>query len=141
MLAQRPVTSSKHRRTQSAEGQRVHTHQGLGAVGAVEAGLDLGELGPDDVRIVRETVIVDLPDARILGSSLDEDKTGLYDRDRGVLRLRGNDDLIEAARREAEDRIVETARENDILEKAQNNAEESITVLVTSLGYERVLIT
>ncbi len=141
MLAQRPVTSSKHRRTQSAEGQRVHTHQGLGAVGEVEAGIDLGELGPDDVRIVGETVIVDLPDARILGSSLDEDKTGLYDRDRGVLRLRGNDDLIKAARREAEDRIVETARENDILEKAQNNAEESITVLVTSLGYERVLIT
>ena len=111
----------------------------LVAVGDVEAGIDLGELGPDDVRIVGETVIVDLPDARILGSSLDEDKTGLYDRDRGLFRLRGNDELIEDARREAEDRIVETARENDILEKAQNNAEDSVRVLVTSLGYERVM--
>ena len=111
----------------------------LVAVGDVEAGIDLGELGPDDVRIVGETVIVDLPDARILGSSLDEDNTGLYDRDRGLFRLRGNDELIEDARREAEDRIVETARENDILEKAQNNAEDSVRVLVTSLGYERVM--
>lgn len=109
------------------------------ATGEVEAGIDLGELGPDEVRIVGETVIVDLPDARILGSSLDEDITGLYDRDRGLLRLRGNDELIDDARREAEDRIVETAREDDILEKAQNNAEDSIRVLVTSLGYERVM--
>ncbi len=113
----------------------------LVAVGEVEAGIDLGELEPDDVRIVGETVIVDLPDARILGSSLDEDKTRLYDRDRGLFKIRGNDELIEDARREAEDRIVETARENDILEKAQNNAEDSIRVLVTSLGYERVMFT
>ncbi len=61
----------------------------LVAVGEVEAGIDVGELEPDDVRVVGKTVFVDLPDARILGSSLDEDRTGLYDRDRGLLKLRG----------------------------------------------------
>ncbi len=111
----------------------------LVAVGEVEAGVDLDELGPEDMRVLGETVIIDLPDARILGSSLDEDKTRLYDRDRGLLTGGGNDELIEEARRDAEDEIVETARENGILAKAQNNAEVSIRTLVISVGYERVV--
>jgi hypothetical protein len=93
------------------------------------------------VRVMGETVIIDLPDARIIDSSLDEDKTRLYDRDRGLFKIRGNDELIEEARRDAEDRMVEAAEENDILERAQNNAEASITTLVTSLGYDEVTFT
>ena len=112
----------------------------LVAVGEVEAGVDLDELG-DDVRVVGKTVTIDLPDARILGSSLDEDQTRLYDRDRGLLKPRGNDDLLEAARRKGEDRMVETTREGDIIEQAQNNAEESIRTFATSLGYRRVVFT
>jgi hypothetical protein len=111
------------------------------AVGDVEAGVDLNELGPDDVRIVEDTVIINLPDAQILDSSLDEDKTKLYDRDRGLLKFRGDDQLIEKARRDAEDSMVEAARENGILDKAQNNAETSIRTLVTSLGYDGVQFT
>ena len=34
---------------------------------------------------------------------------------------------------------MEIARENDILEKAQANAEGSIRTLTTSSGYERVV--
>jgi hypothetical protein len=110
----------------------------LVAVGELEAGVDLDELGPEDVRVTGDTVYIDLPAARILDSSLDEDKTRLYDRDRGVLKIRGNDELIEEARREAEDRMVEAARDNDILAKAQDNAESSIRTLITSLGYDEV---
>ncbi len=111
----------------------------LVAVGEVQAGVDLDTLGPEDVRVVGETITIDLPDAQILGFSLDEGKTRLYDRDRGLFKIRGNDELIEEARRKAEDRGVETARENDILEKAQDNAEVSIRTLMTSSGYERVV--
>lgn len=113
----------------------------LVAVGEVEAGVDLDELGPEDVRVTGDTVYIDLPAARILDSSLDEDKTRVYDRDRGVLKFRGNDGLIEEARREAEHRMVEAARDNDILTKAQDNAEASISTLVTSLGYDEVRFT
>ncbi len=113
----------------------------LVAVGEVEAGVDLDELGPDDVRVLGETVIIDLPDARVLGASLDEDKTRLYDRDRGLLKIRGNDELIEEARRDAEDEIVEAARDNGILAKAQNNAEVSIRTLMLSFGYDEVQFT
>jgi hypothetical protein len=93
------------------------------------------------VQITGDTVTVNLPDARILNSSLDEDKTKLYDRDRGLFKLRGNDELIEKARRDAEDRMVEAAEENGILDKARNNAEASIGSLVTSLGYDEVKFT
>jgi hypothetical protein len=110
----------------------------LVAVGEVEAGVDLDELEPEDVRVKGDTVYLDLPAARILDSSLDEDKTRLYDRDRGVFKIRGDDDLIEEARRDAVDKMVEAARENGILDKAQNNAETSISTLVTSLGYDEV---
>ncbi len=113
----------------------------LVAVGEVEAGVDLDELGPDDVRVLGETVIIDLPDARVLGASLDEDKTRLYDRDRGLLKIRGNDELIEEARRDAEDEIVKAARDNGILAKAQNNAEVSIRTLMLSFGYDEVQFT
>ncbi len=113
----------------------------LVAVGDVEAGINLDELGEDDVRVEEKKVTIDLPEARILGSSLDEDKTELYDRDRGLLKIRGNDTLLEDARRDAEDTMVGVARENDIIEQARNNAEDSIRVLVNSLGYEEVMFT
>ncbi len=85
------------------------------------------------------TVFIDLPDARILDSSLDEDKTSLYDR--GLFRIRGNDELIEEARRDAEDRMVEAAKEHGILDKAQDNAKTSRSTLITSLGYDEVRFT
>jgi hypothetical protein len=111
----------------------------LMAVGEVQAGIDLEELSQRDVQVEGQRVTIDLPQARILDSSLDEDKTKLYDRDRGLLRIRGNDALLEEARRDAEDRMVEAARQNGIVEQAQNNAEESLRVFVTSLGYEDVV--
>ncbi len=111
----------------------------LMAVGEVQAGIDLEELGQRDVQVEGQRVTIDLPQARILDSSLDEDKTKLYDRDRGLLRIRGNDALLEEARRDAEDRMVEAARQNGIVEQAQNNAEESLRAFVTSLGYEDVV--
>lgn len=111
----------------------------LVAVGQVEAGVDLDKLREEDVRVVGKKVIIDLPDAQILDSSLDEDKTRLYDRDRGLLKIRGNDELIEEARRDAEDRIVEVAQQNGILREAQKNAESSIRALMTSLEYEKLV--
>ncbi len=111
------------------------------AVGEVEAGIDLDELGKDDVRVKDGKVAVELPQARILDSSLDEDKTRLYDRDRGLLRIRGNDALLEEARRDAEEEMVKAAQENDLVAQAQNNAEDGIREFLISLGYEEVNFT
>ena len=111
------------------------------ASGEVTAGVNLDELGPEDVRVEDNRVTIRLPEARILGTSLNEDETRLYQRDRGWLRLRGDDTLLEEARRDALDRIAIHARENGILEQAETNAEDSISAFVTSLGYDEVAFT
>lgn len=73
---------------------------------------------------------------------MDEEKTGVYDRDRGILtRLLSSDEtMVEEARREAQEEITATARENGILDYARKNAEESIRAFVESLGFEEVEI-
>jgi hypothetical protein len=108
------------------------------AVGEVEAGVDLSALGEDDVRVEGETVTIRLPEPEIFSVSLDEDATGVYDRDFGPLNLRPDDELVEGARAETESRVEGAARENGILDTAETNAEEGIRAFVTSLGFERV---
>ncbi len=110
----------------------------LVAVGRVEAGVDLSELGGDDVRVDGETVTIRLPEPEILSTSLDEERTRVYDRDYSPLNLRPDDDLVEDARATAVDRVERAARENDILEAAKRNAEDSIRAFVTTLGFEEV---
>ena len=75
----------------------------LVAAGEVEAGVDLASLSPDDVEVDGERATIRLPEPEILSSSLDEEKTGVYDRDQGLLRLRPDDELVGEARRDAEE--------------------------------------
>jgi hypothetical protein len=110
----------------------------LVATGEVEAGVDLAEINEDDVRVDGDRVTIDLPKPQILSSSLDEERTRVYDRDRGLLNLGADDVLVQEARRDAEAEVVSTAEENGILETAERNAEESIRAFVTTLGFEEV---
>jgi hypothetical protein len=110
----------------------------LVAAGEVEAGVDLAEMDEDDVRVDGDRVTVDLPEPQVLSSSLDEERTRVYDRDRGLLKLGADDVLVQEARQDAEAEVVSTAEENGILETAERNAEESIRAFVTSLGFEEV---
>lgn len=110
----------------------------LVAVGDVEAGVDFADLGGDDVRVNGKTVTIRLPEPEVLSVSLDEDETRVYDRDFGLLNLRPDDDLAEEARGVAVERLEEAAREDDVLGRAQNNAEDNIRAFVTSLGFEEV---
>ena len=110
----------------------------LVATGDVEAGVDLSEVGEEDVRVEDETVAIRLPEPEVLSASLDEEKTRVYDRDYGPLNLRPDDDLVEEARAEAEERIEAAARENGVLKTAETNAEGSIGAFVRALGFEEV---
>ena len=110
----------------------------LVATGEVEAGVDLADIGEDDVLVDGDRVTIDLPEPQILSSSLDEERTRVYDRDRGLLNLGADDVLVQEARRDAEAEVVSTAEENGILETAERNAEESIRAFVTTLGFEEV---
>ena len=108
------------------------------ATGEVEAGVDLGDIGKDDVSVNGDTVTIDLPEPQILSASLDEEKTSVYDRDFSPLNVHPDDDLVEEARLQAVEKIRDSARENEILDTAEHNAEDSVRAFVTSLGFEEV---
>jgi hypothetical protein len=61
------------------------------ATGEVEAGVDLGDIGKDDVKLNSGTVTIDLPEPQILSASLDEQKIRVYDRDFSPLNVRPYD--------------------------------------------------
>jgi Protein of unknown function (DUF4230) len=108
------------------------------ATGKVEAGVDLGDITEDDVSVGGDSVTIDLPQAEILSASLDEEKTRVYDRDFGPLNMRPDDQLVEEARLQAVEKIKGAARENRILDTAEQNAEDSIRAFVTTLGFDEV---
>ncbi|MEP6774266.1 MAG: DUF4230 domain-containing protein [Chloroflexota bacterium] len=109
----------------------------LVAHGEVIAGVDLAELGPGDITVVSDTVTIRMPKALILSSKLDNDKTYVYDRQTGIFN-KPDVNLETQIRQVAEQQIVQTAMEDDILGKAQKNAEDVIRTLVNGLGYSNV---
>jgi hypothetical protein len=109
------------------------------ASGEVDAGVDLGDIGKDDVSLNSDTVTIDLPEPQIFSASLDEEKTHVYDRDFSPLNVRPDDDLVEEARLQVvEKKIKDAARENKILDTAELNAEDTVRLFVTTLGFEEV---
>jgi hypothetical protein len=108
------------------------------ATGEVEAGVDLSEIGADDVSVEGDTVTMRLPEPEILSSSLDEEKTRVYDRDFSPLNVHPNDELVEEARARALEKVEAAARENGILKTAETNAQDSIRAFVTTLGFRDV---
>ncbi|CAN5611231.1 MAG: DUF4230 domain-containing protein [Rubrobacteraceae bacterium] len=108
------------------------------ATGEVEAGVNLEELGERDVRVNEDTVTINLPEPEIFSTSLDEEETGVYDRDRGIFVFGVNDEVAEDARREAVSEIEAAAEESDILAQADTNAEDAIRAFVETLGFEEV---
>jgi len=128
--------SGGNRLQQIFDGETVR----LLAVGEVEAGVNLANVGGDDVQVNEKTktVTIDLPKSEILDVSLDEDETRVYDREFSPLNFRPDDDLAEETRDVAVSRLQAAAEQDDILKQAENNAESSIRSFVTALGFKEV---
>lgn len=110
------------------------------AHGVVIAGVDLSKLSSEDIIISDGLVEIDLPDPEIFIATLDNDKSSVYDRQTGLFR-QGDQDLETLARQAAEEEIYESALEDGILQKANNNAELFLERLLDDLGFEDVLFT
>lgn len=108
------------------------------AHGTVIAGVDLADLGQDDLWLEGATLYVRLPEPQIFIASLDNDKSYVYDRDTGLL-TKGNIDLETLARQAAEEEIEKAAAEDGILDLAQTNAEYYLLRLFQTLGYPQVI--
>lgn len=111
----------------------------LVAHGVVIAGVDLEKLDPEDLWIDDAgQVYLRLPESEIFITSLDNEKSFVYDRDTGLL-THGDINLEATARMAAEEEIVQDALEDGILEQAQINAENYLYRMMRSLGFPDVV--
>lgn len=111
------------------------------ASGEVIAGFDLAKLRPEDVVVSAdgESATITLPPAEILVSRLDNEKTQVYSRETGIF-TEGNPGLEAAARREAEQRIVQAACDAGILNRAAQEGKRNIENLVKAFGINSVTV-
>ena len=109
------------------------------AYGDVIAGVDLAKMQPEDIQVVTPTKVnVRLPAAEVFFSNLDNDRSYVADRDRGL--FAGVDrDLETTIRQEAEERMNEAALENGILEMADQEAEKFMLSFLQELGFEEIV--
>jgi thiamine phosphate synthase YjbQ (UPF0047 family) len=114
----------------------------LVAVADVTAGVNLAKLNAEDVQadIKNGRAHVTLPQPEILHVTLDPAHTYVHTRKTGLLAQR-QEQLESRARAEAEQALVEAAKQAQILSRAQQNAARVVNGLVRSLGYSEVEIT
>lgn len=109
------------------------------AHGLVIAGVDLGKIGPDTLWLDEMgRVYLSLPAAEVFVTALDNEKSYIYDRERGLL-TRGDINLETEARQAAEAEILNAAMEDGILEQAAVNAENYLYAFLRSLGFPDVI--
>ena len=108
------------------------------AHGTVVAGVDLSKLALEDVKLEGKTVRIRLPEPEVFVTALDNDRSYVYDRETGILR-HSDINLETAARQAAEQEILKSAMEDGILDTARTNAENYLTRLLLSLGYEQAI--
>jgi len=108
------------------------------AHGIVLAGVDLAQITGDSMWLENGVLYVQLPDAEIFMATLDNDKSYVYDREKGLF-TKGDDHLETAARQAAEDQIKQAALEDKILEQAKINAEQFLYRFLVTAGYPDVV--
>jgi hypothetical protein len=108
------------------------------AYGDVIAGVDLANMDADDLQVASPTrIIVRIPEAEILVTDLDNDRSYVANRDIGLL-TKGDADLETKIRQEAESRMLEAALENGILDRADEEARTFMTAFLGQLGFTEI---
>jgi hypothetical protein len=109
------------------------------AHGQVIAGVDLSRLEATDIVVYGEGgVDIVLPEAEVFVAALDSEQSYVFHRDTGVIGMKA--DLETAARRAAEEEILQAALEDGILDMAQSNAESYVRHLILTLGFKEVRV-
>ncbi|MDF1513505.1 MAG: DUF4230 domain-containing protein [Anaerolineae bacterium] len=108
------------------------------AHGEIIAGIDLGKLGIDDVVTGDDgTVFMRLPPVEIFVTTLDNSRTQVYDRKTGVVGM--NTQLETSARQEAERLILQSALEDGLEWKAEENARSVMRSFLGGIGFQNVV--
>ena len=107
------------------------------AHGIVKAGIDLKNLSPNDVKISGKKIYIHLPEAQITDAYLDDRKTRVIDHTTGLLR-EFDKDLEQTARKTAVVDLRFAARQNGIINDAEERARLELAVFLHQAGYEQV---
>jgi hypothetical protein len=105
--------------------------------GEVTAGVDLGALAPAQVKVSGKTVNLNLPEAAIFSTRIDNARTRVYARETGLFSS-PDPELESEVRREAERQLTQAALDGGILKSAAANARTTLTSLLLGLGFETV---
>jgi len=95
------------------------------------------QISEDSITIQGQKVILTLPPPQILSKGLDADKSGIYDLDTPWLGEL-DADTVNLAQQNAMVLIMEQACAQDILGKANQNAEVEFARLLSTLAFEEV---
>ncbi|HEY0162256.1 MAG TPA: DUF4230 domain-containing protein [Edaphobacter sp.] len=109
--------------------------------GQAIAGIDLGQLRPEDIHITENngvrSVHVTLPTSQLFSTTLDNQHTRVYARSTGIL-VPVDQNLETETRARAEKQLQQTALTDGILDAARKNARATVTTLLYSLGFQQV---
>ena len=105
--------------------------------GQVFAGIDLGKLKPEAVRVDGRSVTLDLPPSEIFSTRIDENKSRVFTRQTGLL-VPSDPNLETETRRTAESQILQSAQADGILDTARSNGRDSVAALLRGLGFQQV---
>lgn len=105
--------------------------------GEVIGGVDLATLAPANVSIHGRKVVLHLPPPEILVVRIDNAKTRVYSRDTGLFSS-PDPNLESEVREEAEKQLRSAAEQDGILKSADQNARDSLTVILKGLGFDQI---
>lgn len=107
------------------------------ARGQVVGGVDFSRMEEDDIVVNGKKVTLYLPPAEILGSKLDNERTGVYEYEKGLF-TRRDVQLESELRARAEQELVRRALEDGILTQAETNAKAYLLLMLHALGFTDV---
>ena len=102
--------------------------------GEVVAGVDLGKMQPQDVRVNGDKVTIKLPAAEVFHSRLDNEQSEVFERQTGVF-SKPDQTLETRVRQEAEKQIRDAALESEVLQHAAQGAREALRKQLGMLGF------
>ena len=107
------------------------------------AGVDLGKLKPEDVRIDANdarSIHVTLPASELFVTTLDNDHTRVYARNTGLL-VPVDQNLESQTRAKAQQQLQAAALTDGILDAARKNARATVATLLYGMGFQHVDVT
>jgi len=109
------------------------------AVGEVTACIDLTKVKPSDIIQKGDSVVVNLPQPEICYAALDHQKSKVYDI-RGAWFQENTKDMVESVYKVAEKKIMDNAKQMDVLGMARQNAQLIFKPLLEGISGKSVVL-